>query len=109
MGDQQATKADLRDTRDQLSKQIETGFTRIATRLDVLNGRVGKGEVTYGQHDVRLTNLEREIFPRQKRPDSKPQAITERDVRIVMATLSVVAAVALFLWKVLPLIKALSQ
>jgi len=98
------TKEDLRDMRDDLKSDIRDGFDAITERLDILNGRVGKGEVTLGEHGVKIGALEREIFqPNGKpkvgdaerrqviRPDSK--AVTKRDVLIVSGTLTTIGGV----------------
>lgn len=101
--------AHLNDVRDQLGKQIEAGFLRVNTRLDILNGRVGKGEIESAIHQAKLENLEREIFPRGGRrkvdPIARPKGnISERDVRVVLATIGIQTSALLFVFKVLPYI-----
>lgn len=110
------TKEDLWDLRDTLSRQNKDGFDGVHERLDVLNGRVGKNEVTGGEHGVRLINLEREVFKRRRsdtdhdEPKDDAAPLTRRDLAVALATLSAAGAIVTFLWKVLPAIaKALTQ
>lgn len=100
-------REDIRDLREEILKQIESGFLRVNTRLDIINGRVGKGEIESATHQAKLANLEREIFPRGGRrkidPVDRPKgSISERDVRIVLATIGIQTSVLLFFFKVLP-------
>ena len=108
----------LNDVRDQLSKQIDAGFNRINMRLDILNGRVGKGEVESAQHGMQLKNIERELFPaggrRKTDPDERPapvplpSLVSNRDVRMVVAGVTGTIGVLAFFTKLLPmLLKAL--
>jgi hypothetical protein len=116
------TKDDLWDLRDTLSaqsardraalaEQFERGISGMHERLDTLNGRVGRGEVQGGEHGVRLVNLEREVFKRQRagsdsdataerRDDSSP--ITRRDLKVAGYVLAAAAGTLGFLFKLLP-------
>ncbi len=65
------TREELRDLKEDLVERLTAGFTGVHARLDKLNGRVGTGEVALGQANVRLTNLEREVFrPRRRETNS---------------------------------------
>ena len=58
------TREELRDMREDLVERMTQGFQGVHSRLDVLNGRVGKSEVALGEAGVRMTNVERELFRR---------------------------------------------
>lgn len=108
------TREDLIDLRNMLSTRLDTGFSDLNERLDVLNGRVGRGEVDLGKHDIRLTNVEREVFrastrrpdppdeDRRAPPEEDRLAITRRDVNVAIATVCGAGGVVTFLWKILP-------
>lgn len=85
MGD--VTREEFRELRDDLVDRMTAGFTGVHQRLDVLNGRVGKGEVAIGETCVRLTNLERETFRapgrRVERDEQPGSGVTRRDVQMV--------------------------
>lgn len=107
------TKDDLRDVRDTLSEQLRDGFAGAHSRLDALNGRMGKSEVAIGQHHVRLANVEHQVFQRRRGDpdDADPgdggaaaHMIAERDVRLVLGTLAAATAVIGFFWKILPIL-----
>src|SRR5687768_8120072 len=58
----EVTKEDLTE----LKRLIENGFKGVHDRQDVTNGRVQKGEIEQARADVRMTNVEREVFRRQR-------------------------------------------
>jgi hypothetical protein len=64
MGD--VTRDELRDLREDLVERMSSGFAGVHSRLDVLNGRTGKGEVAVGEAAVRLAHLEHEVFRRRR-------------------------------------------
>lgn len=107
-------KEDLRDLRDTLTALINEGFKGVHARQDVTNGRIQKAEVEAGRQDIRLKNLERDVFHRRQtdrrptaaedKPDEESRALTRRELRIVLATLSAAAGIVTFVWKVLPAI-----
>ena len=109
------TRDDLSDLRN----DVREGFSGIHARLDITNGRIGKAEVDIAQHDVRIKNVEREVFHRRRddrddrsdddqdrRRDYDDRAITQRDVRVVFITLGSAGSVILFFWKILPALLA---
>lgn len=63
----EVTKDDLRDMRDTIVEEMRLGFEGVHKRQDTANGRLTKAEVADERHDVRLKNLEREIFHRAHR------------------------------------------
>lgn len=107
-------RTELRDLRETMEK----GFTGVHTRLDTQNGRIGKGEVRDAEHDVKIRNLEREIFRRrwddagnvladigdefQPRRAIAGRIITDRDVKIVWLTLGGVVGAVEFGLRVVP-------
>lgn len=87
MGNEVVNKDDLHDVRDTLAEQMQMGFGGITARLDVLNGRVGKGEVSDAEHRIRLENLERSdrerrAVPVQGAAIEEQAAITRRDLKV---------------------------
>lgn len=102
------TKDDLRDLRDTLTEQIREGFRGVHARQDTTNGRIQKVELIAAEHGVRLKNVEREVFPssgRRDEPDERPKGfVTERDVRVALATLGSAGGLVMFFWKLLPAI-----
>lgn len=113
-------RKDLRERIDEgferTDARIDTGFAQVNGRLDTMNGRVGRGEVALAQHDVRLRNLERQIFHRRREDESDEaefgspkRGITERDVKMVLATVAITITMLTTLTKILPaVIKALA-
>lgn len=92
MGD--VTKEDLRDLRDTIVDQMRDGFSGVYERQDKTNGRLLKAEERGTEHDVKVKNLEREVFHRHRRradPMSTAAAattgVTQRDVRIAAVSL----------------------
>lgn len=91
MGDM--TKEDLRDTRDTILEQMRTGFKGVYDRQDKTNGRLLVAEKQGTEHEMKLRNLEREVFNRrhaQRRGSevsSSRLAITQRDVMIVLGSI----------------------
>lgn len=110
-GGEIATKSDLREVLLDLREQIRDGFQGVHARQDVTNGRVGKAEVALGEHGVRLTNVEREVF-RRRRSDSAEggnpvlsfdrHSVSVRDLRMFTIGVLVVVGVLLFFSKVMP-------
>jgi hypothetical protein len=109
MPNEVVNKEDLHDVRDTLSDQIQLGFGGITARLDVLNGRVGKGEISDAETRIRIENLEREV--REKRNQGIPAAgaaieeqaaITRRDLKVAVAAVGAMYIVAQVLLKVVP-------
>ncbi len=110
------TKDDLRDVRDTILTEMRDGFRGTNGRLDLLNGRVGRGEQGVARVDVRVKNLEREVFERpQPRVISAPgsidaavlaaeqrPALTRREVQVLVWVLGGVVAVCELLLRVLP-------
>lgn len=107
----------------QLRAHMDTGFQAVTLRQDdtnehlkELNGRTRKAEDTLARHDERIKTL----FRSSRHRDSDPigddhrheradlptgeRRITERDVKIVIATVSITATVAIVVWKVFPLL-----
>lgn len=106
-----------RDLLQIITERMDRGFAEVIKRQDTTNGRVRDGELMSAQYGIRLKNLEREIFtPRSGRRKADPvvvqaptRYITERDVRVIVATIVASSAVIGTVWKVLPLIlKALT-
>ncbi len=107
------TKADLRDVRDQILDEVRSGNDRTHERLDVLNGRVGRGEVQAGKHDERLKNVEYEVFDRRKQErrgtgESEKQPIRRRDVTLVVAGGAALVAIVKFIAWIGPALQALA-
>jgi hypothetical protein len=108
MANEVVNKEDLHDVRDTLATQIQIGFSGLAARLDILNGRVGRGEVSDAEHRIRLDNLEREA--REKRSASpatgvgieEQAAITRRDLKVSVAVLIGAWTIAQVLLKIVP-------
>lgn len=104
------TKDDLWDLRDTLTEQIREGFRGVHARQDTTNGRIQKAEVALAEYGVKVKNLEREVFPpsggrRKVDPVARPKGyVSERDVRVVLATLGTTGGVIAFFWKLLPAI-----
>jgi hypothetical protein len=122
MPNEVVNKDDLHDVRDTLSEQMQLGFAGITARLDVLNGRVGKGEVAdavtdqrLGHVDQRLSAVEREILNRRvtdKPPEASGDdqaALTRRDLKVTVGVLSALYVLAQIIFKVLPMISKAVQ
>lgn len=110
-------KDDLADLRDEIIREMTNLFQGVYKRQDTTNGRVRDGEILSAQYGVRLKNLERELFtPRSGRRRADPvvvpaptRYITDRDVRVIVATLVASSTAIGMVWKVLPLLlKALT-
>jgi hypothetical protein len=114
-GNEVVNKDDLHDVRDTLSEQIQHGFTGITARLDVLNGRVGKGEVVDAELRVRVENLERDVREKRSAPPvegaaiEEQAAITRRDLKVAVAVLSAMYVLAQIAFKVAPVVAKLVQ
>jgi hypothetical protein len=108
MANEVVNKDDLHDVRDTLSAQIQIGFSGIATRLDLLNGRVVKGEVNDAEHRIRLDNLERDARERRSASPAtgagieEQAAITRRDLKVSVAVLIAAWTIAQVLMKLVP-------
>lgn len=61
----EVTKADLRDLRDTIVEEMRLGFAGVHRRQDTTNGRVNEAEQDVARHDIRLKNVEREVFQRR--------------------------------------------
>lgn len=114
MPNEVVNKDDLHDVRDTLSEQMQLGFGGITARLDVLNGRVGKGEVVDAEHRVRIEALERERTERGRpiTPDASPDdtaALTRRDLKVAVAAIGAMYLIAQVLVKVLPMLTKVVQ
>lgn len=81
-----------------LYETIDDGFRGVHSRLDVLNGRTVKGEISDAEirtgavlFDRRLTNVEDEIFahPQRRVADIPPESATKRESAIVVLGLAV--------------------
>lgn len=114
MPNEVVNKDDLHDVRDLLGAQMQTGFGGINARLDVLNGRVGKGEVNDAEHRIRLDNLER--LEREKRSQpvqgvaiEEQAAITRRDLKVAVAVISAMYLLAQVAFKLVPMLAKVVQ
>jgi hypothetical protein len=102
----------LRELREEISEDFNKGQAETNRRLDevnqhlrTLNGRVTTGEIARAGDDVRMKNLEREVFNRRRSDRERPPSsttlapqrlkgvVTDRDVRIVWLTLAAVVGV----------------
>lgn len=72
------TKDDVRDMRDSIVEEMRAGFTGVYARQDKTNGRVQATEVVTATQDVRLKNIEREVF-RRRMADKHKSAVPESD------------------------------
>lgn len=110
------SRAEFQAFADRLYEQMDRGFERITTRLDVLNGRVGKGELEGENHRTRLVNLEKEIFrtPKRRHVDhageaeewaasfsKREYALMSLGFAVIMALLKLVEFLGGKLWTVL--------
>lgn len=89
----------------ELVHRMDSGFQNlgitlrsIETEVKATNGRLRKVEVDASANGVRVTNLEREVFPRGRRPIAMvsaggPMTVTLRDVAVVVATVGAVIAI----------------
>jgi hypothetical protein len=109
MPNEVVNKEDLHDVRDSLAEQMRHGFGSVNARLDVLNGRVGKGEVSDAEHRIRLDNLER--IEREKRNApvqgaaiEEQAAITRRDLKVAVAVVSAMYVLAQVAFKLIPML-----
>lgn len=77
---------------------MEAGFKQINERLDVLNGRTGKSEISDAEIRARVVSLEKEVF-REKRSGAdrrhddreapeEPERVSRRDGAIAAASLT---------------------
>ena len=93
------TRDDLRDLREDLVDRINTGFAGLNSRLDLLNSRTGKNEVSAAEAALRVTNIERELFKRPKRSESRDEdrpALTRREWTLIWTSLG--AAIPAVMW-----------
>lgn len=101
----------------QIQQQLHEGFSGINKRLDTLNGRMGKVEVSSAVNETEIDNLKTEVYRRKEdqvklAPPviSTPQkvvarhVITERDVKIVWMTLAAIIAVIEGLFRLGPVL-----
>lgn len=93
------TKDDLRDVRDTIVEEMRAGFVGVYARQDKTNGRVSATEVVVGAHDVKLRNMEREVFRRRRsadsatNPDGPRRSIQQWDVLVFVAGVGATVAV----------------
>lgn len=80
-------------------EQIDDGFSGVHSRLDVLNGRTGRGEVADAELRQRITSVENELFnaPRRRATDPAvtvvtPPLFTKREGALVALGVTVVGA-----------------
>jgi hypothetical protein len=75
---------------------MEAGFEQINERLDVLNGRTGKGEIADAEIKARVVSLEKEVFQRPRRRaedhDEFEQRNSKREAALVAAGLAIIMA-----------------
>jgi hypothetical protein len=114
MANEVINKDDLHDVRNQLGEQMQRGFLQITTRLDILNGRVGKGEVESAIQRVRLDGLEGDVkerrstdaIARKAEPlttaEEDQAAITRRDLKVAVAVIGAIYIIGQFLFKAGP-------
>lgn len=110
-GNQLTTKDDLREVQVDLRDRIREGFDGVHKRQDVTNGRVGKAEISLGEHGVRLANMEREVFRRRRTDRSNTtimsfdrHSISLRDLRMFTTGILLVVGIIIFLSKISPAI-----
>lgn len=99
------TREELRDLRDDLVERMTSGFTGVHERLDRLNGQTGQHAAVLSASEVRLTNLEREVFRRGRpgdgvRDEDRP-ALTRREWSLIWGLLAAIGGLALALAKIL--------
>lgn len=105
------TRDELRDLRDDLAERLSSGFHGVNTRLDTLNGRTAKSEAAIAAGDVRLRNLEREVFDRRRRRstdgdhehagDENRPALTRRELKLIWSFVTVVAGLVAWVVSIL--------
>jgi hypothetical protein len=120
---------DLNDLRDHLtglfredirglSDTVREGFRGVHSRQDTTNGRLNTHEGQIAALATKVLHVEGEVFTRRatdRAPlplippatDSEQKWVSNRDVRIVVATLIAVSATITFVQKVWPLLAAL--
>lgn len=110
MANEVVNKDDLHDVRDVLSEQIQRGFSGITARLDVLNGRVGRAEISDAEHRLRLEALERDVRESKRQTPAtgtaieEQAAITRRDLKVAMAVMTSMYVIAQIVLKVWPML-----
>lgn len=80
---------------ERIYRQMDDGFGGVHERLDVLNGRTGKGEVADAELRQRVTSVEKEVFdgPRRRSGDSPvPPLFTKREGALVALGVTVLGA-----------------
>ena len=99
------TREELRDLRDDLVERMTAGFSGVHSRLDQLNHRTSKAEAVLAGGDVRMSNLEREVFHRASRHrkddvrDEDRPALTRREAQLLWTALAAIAGLVLTLAK----------
>lgn len=90
-----------REEFDRLYTTIDEGFRGTHERLDVLNGRIGKGEVAFAVSDARLASVEQEVFthPQRRKIDVEepPRVSRKRDHALVALGVATIVAAVKFL------------
>lgn len=87
-------------TREEIARlytTVDEGFRGIHARLDLLNGRTLKGEVSDAALTQRVTSVEKEVFSRRRidRPLStmgRRSLLTKRETGLVAAGVAILAA-----------------
>jgi hypothetical protein len=81
--------------------------------LDVLNGRVGKSEVTAAEHAIRLASVEQQLRDRRNPVPDAPQddtsAISRRDLKVAVAVIGAMYVIAQIAVKLIPWLSRLGQ
>ena len=83
-----------REEFERLYTSMDAGFKGIHDRLDTLNGRTGKGEVSDAEIRQRVTSLEKEVFtmPRRRASDSDGR-ISKREGALLGLGLGILALI----------------
>lgn len=91
------SRAEFKAFTDRIYQQMDDGFTGVHDRLDVLNGRTGKGEVADAELRQRITGVEKEVFNEPRRratdpPTPAPPFFTKREGALVALGVAVIGA-----------------
>lgn len=94
--DAEVTSA-FRDLRDTLLDEMRTGFSGVYARQDKTNGRLLDAEKLVERHDERIRSLFKRLRLRRVTDEGEERRITQRDVLIVVATVTITVAILKFL------------
>lgn len=91
------SRAEFKAFTERVYEQMDDGFSGVHSRLDVLNGRTGKGEVADAELRQRITSVEKEVFDEPRRratdvPAPAPPFFTKREGALVALGVAVVGA-----------------